>query len=43
MAAPISSVDTLMEMANDSTAHSKDISHSEMANLERRFEERRLQ
>ena len=43
LAAPISSWDALQKIANDSTAHSKDISHSEMANLERRFEERRLQ
>ena len=43
LAAPISSWDTLREIARDSTAHSKDISDSEMANLMNRFEERRVQ
>ena len=43
LAAPISSWDTLQEIARDSTAHSKDISDSEMVNLMNRFEERRVQ
>jgi hypothetical protein len=43
LAAPISSWDTLQEIARDSTAHSKDISDSEVANLMNRFEERRVQ
>ena len=43
LAAPISSWDTLREIANDSVAQKKGISESEMANLMNRFEERRVQ
>jgi hypothetical protein len=43
LAAPISSWDTLREIANDSVAHQKSISDPEMLNLMNRFEERRLQ
>jgi len=43
LAAPISSWDTLREITNDSVAHQKSISDSEMQNLMNRFEERRLQ